>query len=241
MRTCCPDCGSKNFKKNGHIHTGKQNHRCKECGRQFVLNPDKKGISDAVKERIKKLLLERISLCGICRAMDVSMTWLLNFITLLYQNLPEDLNLRLPEQKGDIMLGCLEADELWSFVEKKANKQWIWLAIDTISGQVVGFYVGDRSEKSAQKLWESIPEEYRKDAIVYTDHWDAYKKAIPEEQHRPVDKDSGKTSHIERLNCTLRQRCSRLVRKTLSFSKKLANHIGAIKYFICHYNLALQG
>jgi hypothetical protein len=23
----------------------------------------------------------------------------------------------------------------------------------------------------------------------------------------------------------------------LSFSKKLANHIGAIKYFICHYNL----
>ncbi|MDQ3687263.1 MAG: IS1 family transposase, partial [Acidobacteriota bacterium] len=25
-------------------------------------------------------------------------------------------------------------------------------------------------------------------------------------------------------------------RKTLSFSKKLANHIGAIKYFLCHYN-----
>jgi insertion element IS1 protein InsB len=26
------------------------------------------------------------------------------------------------------------------------------------------------------------------------------------------------------------------VRKTLSCSKKLENHIGAIKYFICHYN-----
>ncbi|HKH21105.1 MAG TPA: IS1 family transposase, partial [Gammaproteobacteria bacterium] len=36
---------------------------------------------------------------------------------------------------------------------------------------------------------------------------------------------------------TLRQRVSRLVRATLSFSKKLANHIGAIKYFICDYNL----
>jgi hypothetical protein len=34
-----------------------------------------------------------------------------------------------------------------------------------------------------------------------------------------------------------RQRVSRLVRDTLSFSKKLAHHIGAIKYFICHYNL----
>jgi len=46
-----------------------------------------------------------------------------------------------------------------------------------------------------------------------------------------------KTNHVERFNCTLRQRVSRLVRATLSFSKKLANHIGAIKYFICDYNL----
>ena len=36
---------------------------------------------------------------------------------------------------------------------------------------------------------------------------------------------------------TLRQRASRLVRATLSFSKKLSNHIGAIRYFICDYNL----
>jgi hypothetical protein len=34
----------------------------------------------------------------------------------------------------------------------------------------------------------------------------------------------------------LRLRISRLVCKALSFSKKLANHIGTIKYFICHYN-----
>jgi insertion element IS1 protein InsB len=31
---------------------------------------------------------------------------------------------------------------------------------------------------------------------------------------------------------------SRLVRETLSFSKELANHVGAIKFFICHYKLA---
>jgi insertion element IS1 protein InsB len=46
-----------------------------------------------------------------------------------------------------------------------------------------------------------------------------------------------KTNHIERFNNTLRQRVSRLVREALSFSKKLVNHIGAIKLFICHYNL----
>jgi insertion element IS1 protein InsB len=45
------------------------------------------------------------------------------------------------------------------------------------------------------------------------------------------------TNHVERFNCTLRRRVSRLVRAMLSFSKKLTNHIGAIKYFICHDNL----
>jgi len=52
-----------------------------------------------------------------------------------------------------------------------------------------------------------------------------------------MTKQARKTNHIERFNNTLRQRVSRLVRETLSFSKTLANHIGAIKYFICHYNL----
>jgi IS1 family transposase len=51
-----------------------------------------------------------------------------------------------------------------------------------------------------------------------------------------VGKESGQTNHIERFNGTLRLRASRLVRKALSFSKKLANHIGAIWYFIHHYN-----
>jgi len=60
---------------------------------------------------------------------------------------------------------------------------------------------------------------------------------IPAERHKAITKQARKTNHIERFNNTLRQRVSRLVRETLSFSKKLANHIGAIKYFICHYNL----
>ncbi len=47
-------------------------------------------------------------------------------------------------------------------------------------------------------------------------------------------------NHIERFYNTLRQRVSRLVRKTLSFSKKLENHIGAIWNFIHHYNLVIS-
>ncbi|MCC5831982.1 MAG: IS1 family transposase, partial [Chlamydiales bacterium] len=39
---------------------------------------------------------------------------------------------------------------------------------------------------------------------------------------------------------TIRQRCSRLVRKALSFSKKIENHIGVIKMFISDYNKNLK-
>jgi insertion element IS1 protein InsB len=60
---------------------------------------------------------------------------------------------------------------------------------------------------------------------------------IPVAQHRSISKLTRKTNRLERFNNTLRQRVSRLVRETLSFSKKLAHHIGAIKLFICHYNL----
>jgi insertion element IS1 protein InsB len=68
------------------------------------------------------------------------------------------------------------------------------------------------------------------DAVVY-------EGVIPAAQHRAISKLARKTNHVERFNNTLRQRVSRLVREALSFSKKLANHIGAIKMFICHDNL----
>ena len=56
---------------------------------------------------------------------------------------------------------------------------------------------------------------------------------IPVAQHRAISKLARKTNHLERFNNTLRQRVSRLVRDTLAFSKKLSNHIGAIKFIIC--------
>jgi insertion element IS1 protein InsB len=59
---------------------------------------------------------------------------------------------------------------------------------------------------------------------------------IPAEQHKAIAKKARKTNYIERFNNTLRQHVSRLLRDTLGFSKKPANQIGAIKYFICHYN-----
>jgi insertion element IS1 protein InsB len=233
----CPQCRSSQIKCNGHAHYGEQNHQCLECGRQFVA--DSQLVDAQTRELIKRLLLERLSLSGICRVTGVSLRWLLTFIAEVYDALPNDLYVQ-PQQRTT---GCVrvlrletEADEMWSFVGRKVNKQWIWMALDTETKQVIAFYVGDRSRRSARKLWRRIPAVYREQAIFYTDAWEAYKGVIPAARHRICAKSTGHTNIIERFNCTLRQRVSRLVRGALSFSKSLCNHIGAIKYFICHYN-----
>jgi len=133
----------------------------------------------------------------------------------------------------------IECDEMWSFVDSKKNEVYIWLAIDRHTRKIVGCFVGDRTRKPARQLWASLPALYQQCAVAYTDFWQAYKTVIPHEHHRAVDKETGLTNHIERLNNTFRQRVSRLVRASLSFSKKLNNHIGAIWYFIHDYNAEL--
>ena len=130
----------------------------------------------------------------------------------------------------------VQMDELWSLIDHKGHKQWVWSAIDVKTREVVGCHIGDRSKVSAQALWDSLPGVYRQCAKIYTDHWDAYEAVLPSKRHESVGKESGLTSYIERLNNTLRQGISRLVRKTLSFSKKLENHIAGIWNFIHDYN-----
>jgi IS1 family transposase len=208
---------------------------CRDCGREFVENPTQKRISQETKDMIDKLLLERIPLAGIARVTGVSEAWLQSYVNQKYESVPRKIEAPL---KKKIRL-TIQCDEMWSFVGNKDNKQWIWLALDADSGEIVGVYVGSRDREGARGLWASLPPVYRQCAVCYTDFWEAYEEVIPSKRHRPVGKETGKTNRIKRFNCTVRQRVSRLVRKALSFSKKLANHIGAIWYFVHDYNLSL--
>jgi len=119
----------------------------------------------------------------------------------------------------------IECDEMWSYVCSKENQVYIWLAMDRNTRKIVGVHLGDRTRKDAEKLWESLPEEYRNFAKSYTDFWQSYRQVIPEERHCPSSKESGEINYIERFNNTLRQRCSRLVRKTLSYSKNFGSSV----------------
>jgi insertion element IS1 protein InsB len=129
----------------------------------------------------------------------------------------------------------MELDELWSFVLKKLNKAWVWIALCRKTRQVVAYAVGDRSQQTCKELWDAIPEVYRA-GHCFTDFWEAYQAVIPEEQHSAVGKETGETAHVERWNNTLRQRLGRFVRKTLSFSKSTLMHIACLDLFLHCYN-----
>ena len=109
--------------------------------------------------------------------------------------------------------------------------------MDATTRQIIAFHVGDRSRASAKALWGAIPKVYQEHAIFHTDQYAVYSGVMPAGRHKAITKQARKTHHIERCNNTLGQHLSRLVRATLSFSKKGENHRVAIKFFICDYHL----
>ncbi len=102
------------------------------------------------------MLLERISLRGICWVLKVSLAWLLKFVEQLYQRTPDDLQFAVPVG-AEIEIFCLEADELWSFVERRENKRWVWIVLERRTRQIIALHIGDRSSDAAAAVWAKVP------------------------------------------------------------------------------------
>jgi len=152
--------------------------------------------------------------------------------------LPELTETLVEPDPAEPATSVLELDELWSFVLKRANKRWIWIALSRATRQVVAYVIGDRSAATCEKLWQQIPMTYRS-AHCYSDFWEAYQLVLPSQQHTAAGKETGFTAHVERWNNTLRQRLGRFVRKSLSFSKSDAMHDICLRLFLYDYNRSL--
>ena len=227
----CPKCGSIDIVRNGHDYKGAQKFHCNTCGAYGTL--DKKSRSaQAQRQQVMDAYFERVSMRGIERVFAISRYYLAFWLLEAAANLSPLSATLVKWQPGDV----LELDEIWSFVLKKNQKRWVWLALCRRTRQIVAYVIGDRSQESCRQLWQRIPTEY-KACRTFSDFWEAYQKVFPEDTHQSVGKDSGQTAHIERWNNTLRQRLARFVRKTLSFSKSDRFHEVALMLFIHRYNL----
>ena len=123
---------------------------------------------------------------------------------------------------------------MWSFVRKRENEIWIWLALEVNSRKILSYAVGDRSVYTFKKLWNGISDKIKRKAVFYTDRWDAY-NLIPYKQ-RIIKR--GGTNHIERLFLTLRNDNPRFARKTIRLSKSLEMLQNSLKLWIHYYNLS---
>ncbi len=227
----CTRCDSPDIIKNGATPEGKQKFHCHACGRYGVLAPSER-YSEERREEILRAYQERPSMRGISRIFGIARQTLARWLRRKDESLPDLADTLETVQAGDV----LELDELWSFVHRKDNQRWVWIALCRRTRQIVAFFIGDRSEASCRQLWNRIPETYRA-CHTFSDFWEAYQKVFATGQHHPVGKDSGETAHVERWNNTLRQRIARFVRKTLSFSKLDFYHELVLRIFIINYNI----
>jgi len=191
--------------KNGTTRRGKQNYKCRDCGRQFVENPQWQRREKDSTVMIDRLLLEKIPLAGIARVLKLSESWLQGYVNQCYKVVPRQVQVT-PKPKAALRV---QMAAWWSFVDAKGHKQWVWLALDVVTREIVGCHIGDRSKDSALALWQSLPGVYRQCAMIDTDHWEAYKAVLPSHRHHAVGQETGLTSYMERFNNTRRQRVSR--------------------------------
>ncbi len=146
-----------------------------------------------------------------------------------------EVEIRLVEEETLQGIEESELDEMWSYVGKKTNQRWLWHAIDRITGKVLAYTFGQRKDEIFLKLKELLePFGIKK---YCTDGWGAYERHLPKEKHEIGKR---KTQRIERKHLRLRTRITRLVRKTICFSKSEKMHDIVIGLFINRYEFGLN-
>jgi insertion element IS1 protein InsB len=97
----CRNCQSSDVVKNGRTRHDKQNYKCRDCGRQFVENPQWRMISEETKGIIDRLLLEKLPLAGIARALQISELWLQQYVNQKYLQVGREVQVR-PKPKRSL-------------------------------------------------------------------------------------------------------------------------------------------
>lgn len=121
-------------------------------------------------------------------------------------------------------------EEMWSFVQSKAQPRWLWHAIDPLPGVVLAYAFGSRGDAvliELQKLLKPFGLEH-----FYSDAAGVYERPLPASAHTV-----GKwhPQQIERKHLTLRTRIKRLARKTMCFSKSVFMQDTVIGLFVNRY------
>ena len=201
-RPICKKCSSNRSVKNGHNRCGTQRYKCKECEAVFTWKYEKKSklLKNKEKRKIMDCYAEGMGLNSICRVFKVGINSIQAWIK------QEGEKFIQPDITEEKFVSC---DEMWTFVQKKAQKAWIWLCYSKMTKKILAVHIGNRGKESAKKLIDQVPNI----KIYCTDDWDAYGCAIEDPEKREIAKRN--TQDIERFNLRMRIVLARLQRRTI--------------------------
>jgi len=159
----------------------------------------------------------------ISRVLRVSATTVMKVIRQQAEFLPPE---KFPERVADV-----ELDEMWSFVEKKKNQCWLWLAYAPKHRHLLAFSLGRRTDETCRNLLDKLkPMQITR---FYSDNWESYQNLIPTYRHW-IGKRG--TQRIERQNLNFRTHLKRLQRRTICFSKSKQMLEAVVKLYVHQLN-----
>ena len=173
------------------------------------------------KSKIMDCYAEGMGLNALCRVFKVGINSIQSWIK------HEGEKFIQPDIKEEKFVSC---DEMWTFVQKKKQKAWIWLCYSKMTKKILAVHIGDRGKYSAKKLIDQVPNM----KIYCTDNWDAYNFGIKDPETREIGKRN--TQDIERFNLRMRMLLARLQRKTIKFSKSWERLEYSVNLVINRYN-----
>lgn len=186
----CRRCEHPGAARDSRTAAGTQRYRCRACGARFSdpkpLNHHRIKPEDA--ERVFSLLLEGMSVRAASRLTGVHK----GTITNLLLTLGEKCDNLLDGFSGHLRPDFVEADELWTFVQKKERRmteaddpdergsQFVWLALDPCSRMILCHMVGRRNLDSANRFMGSLRERIAADHRfqLSTDGFRSYVEAV---------------------------------------------------------------
>jgi len=204
----CPICGSFHTVKNGFTKTGKQQYRCKNCGKYFISSYSYHAYEKDLNEKIVILTKEGLGIRSTARILKISPTTLLSKIV----SIASAIN------QPTIATGkTYEVDEIRSFVGNKDRLIWIVYALQRQTREVVSFNVGSRTNKTLNVVLQTL--QNAKAKRINTDGCKNYKYLINKRIHKVL---RFGTNHIERNNLTIRTHLKRLSRRTICYTRSIS-------------------
>ena len=115
----CPQCHSERIVKNRHTSNGTQKYQCKRCKKPFVSEHEKKyfGALSWITSLIKMMIVHGNGVRDISSILKISTKTVLKVIRKAKYQIQ-------PKRK---QYDCLEIDEFWTYVGKKAIRSGLYM------------------------------------------------------------------------------------------------------------------